>query len=495
MSAAPDPFDPAVLAKLSARDLKVLIWQQQWRNTARPKQLAPTGDWSEWGILAGRGFGKSLTGMNWLGIEALTDPEALPSAVIAPTLNDVRYTCFEGHTGLLNILPPECVKDYNKTNLIVTLDNGAVIRGFSAEEPERLRGPQFARVVGDEVAAWVQGQDTYDMMMFGLRLGPNPKFVWTTTPKPKELIRSLVKPKPGRIITTGSTYENRENLPKSFFDQLAQYEGTQLGRQELEGELIDAEEGGIIQRKWLKKWPANKPLPIFEYIVMSLDTAFTEKTIDRKSHDPDPTACQVWGVFWEDKRARALLLDAWAEHLGMPELIKTVKRERQAAYGDDKDRPMLKPLVGPGRMATSGRKPDLILIEDKGSGISLRQSLEAEGIGAHPYNPGHADKLQRLHMVSHIFAQGLVYIPESERKPGQYKTWAEPVVQQICAYRGPGSIKHDDHVDACTQSLRLLSDKGLLSTLAPSQARKEDPHADPLDKTAPRERKANPYAA
>lgn len=147
-------LDRNTLSRLSERDLKLLLWRQKWLNTARPKQLPPDitdhgngidPEWTEWGLLAGRGFGKSLTGAQWLAHAAITDPEALPSYVIAPTLNDVRYTCFEGATGILTLIPKEIVKDYNRTNLIITLDNGAVIRGFSAEEPERLRGPQASR--------------------------------------------------------------------------------------------------------------------------------------------------------------------------------------------------------------------------------------------------------------------------------------------------------------------------------------------------------------
>lgn len=442
----------------------------------------------------------TLTGANWLVHAALTDPDHLPSAVIAPTLNDVRYTCFEGPTGILSLVPPDIVKDYNKTNLIITLDNDAVIRGFSAEEPERLRGPQFARVWGDELAAWVSDQDTWDMMMFGLRLGTNPRVVWTTTPKPKEMIRGLIEKKTHRHITTGSSYENRANLAGTFFDQLKTYEGTQLGRQEIEGELIDAEEGGVIQRSWLRLWPHDRPLPAFEYVIMSLDTAFTEKTVDRKTHNADPTACQVWGVFWHTDPAtlqattNVMLLDAWQDHLGLPELTRRVKREMQVAYGDDADRPKLRPLVGPARLATSGHKPDIILIEEKGSGISLRQNLEADGIFTYAYNPGGEDKLTRLHVVSDVFARRQVWLPESENpaRKGKPKTWCDPVVVQLCSYRGPGSIRHDDHLDAATQAIRLCKNKGLLKAIKPRDERR-DPIADAEVAYQPRRPRRNPY--
>jgi predicted phage terminase large subunit-like protein len=490
-SAALAALDPKVLAQLTPEHLKMLIWQRKWALTRRDKQTPPPGDWTEWGILAGRGFGKTLTGAQWLGQRAFMDTEALPRAVIAPTLNDVRYTCFEGPAGLMSIIPPDLIADYNKTNLILTLKTPfglATIRGFSAEEPERMRGPQFADLWCDELAAWTQGEETWDMAMMGLRLGPHPRVVWTTTPKPKDLVRKLVEPKTGRVITSGSTYENKANLPDSFFKQLVQYEGTQLGRQELNGELIDAEEGGIIQRSWLKLWPAEKPLPALEWIIMSMDTAFTEKTINKRTFDADDSACTVWGVFQHDDRRNVMLLDCWAEQYGMPDLIKRVKKEMNVAYGDDEDRALIKPLIGPSKMASSGRKPDILLLEDKGSGISLRQMLEREGITAYAYNPGRADKLTRLHMVSHIFARGQVWLPESEKHKGRPKSWIEPMIAQLCSFTGPKSIKHDDYVDAVSQALRLCMDKNLLSDVKQSKRREQE--APPPPRVA-----ANPYTA
>ena len=490
-------FDRATLSKLTADQLKTLIWRQKWLNTARPNQLPPPGDWTEWGLMAGRGFGKSLCGNQWLAIEAVTDPLHLPSAVIAPTLNDVRYTCFEGHTGILTLIPPELVAEYNKTNLIITLTNGSIIRGFSSEEPERLRGPQFCRCYCDEISSWSKDEETWDMMMFGLRLGPNPKVVWTTTPKPKDLIRKLVAPKAGRHITTGSTYDNKANLPDSFFDQLKQYEGTQLGRQELEGELIDAEEGGVIKRSWIRLWPHDQTLPKFEFLVMSLDTAFTEKTVQRKTLNADPTACGVWGVFWHEDRTNILLLDCWEDHLSLPDLTKRVKKEMEIAYGDDDDAPMLKPMFGPSRSTQgygAGRKPDIILIEEKGSGISLRQNLSADGIDTYAYNPGRADKLTRLHLCSDVFARGQVWVPESDKKErrGKPRSWCDNLIVQICSYRGPGSVRHDDQLDQATQAIIFCKNKGLITAVKKDKAERTKDRD--REENPPPKSRGNPYA-
>lgn len=341
----------------------------------------------------------------------------------------------------------------------------------------------------DELAAWQYAEDTWDMMMFGLRLGPNPRVAWTTTPKPREIVRRLITPKPKTVLTVGTTYENKANLPQVFFDELEQYEGTKLGRQELYGELIDPEESGIIRRSWLRMWPSAKPLPPFQFILMSLDTAFTEATLDKKSYDPDYSACTVWGVFQHEKRKHVILLDAWQEQLGLPDLFKRVKREMNCAYGDDEDRAVIKPMFGGNKPLTSGRKPDMVLIEDKGSGISLRQSLESEGILTHAYNPGRADKLTRLHVVSPIFSRRFVWIPESVKNPGRTTSWADTVISQLCSFAGSGSIKHDDFVDSTTQAMRLLMDKRMLDPTKPTVK-----PAEPIPDEA-RKPHVNPYGA
>jgi len=460
----------ALLAQLTPEQRVHLDWQRRWVETARPNQIVPKSDWTEAGFLAGRGFGKTRVGAEWLARAVYEDVGSFDSCVIAPTYSDVKFTCFEGESGLLSVIPRELVAEYNKSDMIIRMHNAAggvsTIRGFSAEKPERLRGPQHTRGWFDELAAWQYGEDTWDMAMLGMRLGRDPQVLWTTTPKPKELIRRLSKPQDRRIIVRGSTFDNRANLPDAFFAQLAQYEGTTIGRQELYGELIDPEETGIVKRSDFRLWPSKKPLPVLEYIVLSLDTAFTEATFDRKKGDPDSTACVVIGSFRDrEGHSHLILLDCWSEQVGMPDLIKRVKRELNVAYGDDQDAALIKPMFGSDKPRLSGRKPDLCLIEDKGSGISLRQMLEREGIMAYAYNPGRSDKLSRLHMVSHIFARKRVWLPESDKYPGRPRTWVEPMLAQLCAYTGPNSVKHDDFVDAMTQCIRLCVDKGLVSVL------------------------------
>ena len=506
MNAAVHDFAPQ-LASLGPEALAYVQWQLKWLDTARMAQLPPDADeqaewleamgdhavcshpaepWIEFGAMAGRGFGKTRVGAEWLGRVAWECTQGLPYSVIAPTQSDVRLTCFEGESGLLSIIPPECVDEYNRGELILKLGNGAMIRGFSAEKADRLRGPQHASVWSDEIAAWQNGEDALDMMEFGLRLGTRPRHLWTSTPRPNAITRRLAKPGKGRILVRGATNDNAANLAKVFLDKIRIYEGTKLGRQELDGELIDAEEAGIIRRSWLNLWPAGKPLPPFEMIIMSLDTAFTEKTID-KSNDPDPTACGVWGLFRIKQQAHVLLLDCWEDHLGLPDLVRKVKKEIEYRYGDDNDQALITPLYGSGKPVTSGRKPDVLLIEDKGSGISLRQTMAELGVDAWAYNPGRADKLSRLHIVSPVFAQRRVWVPESSKLPGKPMTWAEGLIGQLCTFAGEGSIKHDDHVDQTTQALRVMMDKGMLSLVRP--AKQQDVAATPPAKPV-----ENPYA-
>lgn len=448
--------------------------------------------------LAGRGMiptHNTRVGAEWLGRAAWEDPKALPSCVIAPTFGDVRFTCFEGVSGLCNVIPPELISKYNSSDSILVLNNGAIIRGFSAEKPERLRGPEHCRIWMDEVAAWgPTGLDVWNMAQFGLRLGTQPQILWTSTPKPVELVRKLIEPKPKRIIVRGATYDNKANLAESFFENVAQYEGTTLGRQELEGELIDPEEAGILKRSWFKLWPSDKPLPSFSVIIMSLDTAFTEKTNDVKT-EADPTACGVFGVFDHDKVKNLMLLDCWSEHLSFPDLLEKVKHESKTRYGDDREDALVKPLIGSAKMLSSGRKADIILVEEKGSGISLRQSLAAQNIIAYPYNPGKADKLTRLHIVSPLVAKRRVWLPESGVHKGKPRNWVEPFLAQVCAFVGEGSIKHDDYVDVFSQAARLCLDKGFVDVKDKDAAHnhRDAKGREPPDKRP--ERRMNPYAS
>jgi phage terminase large subunit-like protein len=446
------------LEEFTTPELHYLRWKLEWRARARQKQLQPEGQWTIWGIRSGRGFGKTLTAANWLGLLACEISNGY-FAVVAPTYGDVRYTCFEGETGLLNVIPKDLIADVSLSLPSITLVNGSLIRGFAGDSPERLRGPQHHAAWCDEVASWKYPEAAWDNLMFGLRLGDNPQVCWTSTPKPKPFVRALSED-PRTVLVTGSTYENADNLPETYFQNVAKYEGTNVGRQELWGELLDPEEAGFVKRSQWRLWKAGRPLPKFKYVIMSLDTAFTEKTFDKKKQENDPTACSVWGLFDYEKKLQVMLLDCWEDRLGFPALMKRVKKERLLTYGDANE-PRIKPKIEDVkyRVSHQGRRPDLLLIEEKGSGISLRQALAVENVITEAYNPGGMDKLSRLHAVSPMFAHGRVWCVESDVRAGQPKTWANPLISQVCSFVGEGSIEHDDLLDTTTQALKLFMDK------------------------------------
>ena len=479
------------LDELSEHELAVAYWKARWMRQARPKQLPPDAidaHWKVFGICSGRGFGKTLAGANWIGLEAAQHPHSF-NAVIAPTYQDARYTCFEGPTGLLAVIPPILYKpeDYSRSVPALTLWNGAVIRGFAGDSPDRLRGPQHHRVWAEELAAWAYPEEAWSNMIFGLRLGARPRVMWTTTPRPTAFMRERMVHAPGTVIVTGAIHENAENLPDSMLQEIEQYRGTRIWEQEALGRLIDPEEGGVVKRTQWQLWPLAKPLPQFLCVVMSLDTAFTEDTIDKKTRDTDFTACSVWGVFEQEGPTivrtgsqvkqpgtrHVMLLDAWQDKLGFPDLVARVREEALAQYGQAEQ--MADPYFHVKRTKPrGGRSIDMILIEDKGSGISLRQALAREGLLTHAYNPGRADKLARLHLVSPLFAFGRVWAVESDRYPGRPKTWADPLITQVCSYSGEGTIAHDDLLDSTTAALRVVKDQWVPSFNPPLQRNEDD---------------------
>ena len=474
-------------SKLTPLERAIADWQMGWMLKRLPHQVPPKNlDWTIWLLLAGRGAGKTRTAAEVLGSWAVMRPNTR-WLVSAPTYSDLTGVCFEGESGLMKCLPEEVVETYNRSDVELKLVNGSTIKGITAEKPERFRGPQFHGGWLDELAAWQRADEAFDLLMFGMRLGDRPRIICTTTPKPNNIIRNLLK-REGKdvIITRASTYENLANLAPTFRDQILQYEGTTIGRQEIHAEVINPEEMGIIKRSWMKLWPHEKELPELEFIVMSLDTAFTEDTGSTVKGDPDYSACCVWGVFSpRPDRRDIILLDCWQDRLGFPDLIRRVKKEFKAEYAP-RERSLLKPMFGPSHMENSGRRPDLLLIEDKGSGISLRQTLGREGIISAPYNPGRARKLDRLHAISPLFAAGRVWVVESSKAPGHPVSWANPLIEQLCTFSGEGSIPHDDMMDAGVQGLRYIVDRDMIRVTKP------DPPEPRQHDDRP---KGNPYAA
>ena len=431
----------AEFAKLPLVQQAVVNWQLQWLQKAHKHQIEPPGEWwNIWLLMAGRGAGKTRAAAETLAGWAWEQPNTR-WLVSAPTSGDIRGTCFEGDSGLLEVVPKELILDYNKSLHELKLLNGSFIKGIPASEPERFRGGQWHGAWLDELAAWEYLQDSWDMIQFAVRLGQKTKIIASTTPKPKPLIMDLLGREGDDVtVTRASTYVNVANLAPSFQKQILQYEGTNLGRQEIHAEIIDPEEGGIVKRDWFRLWPASKPFPRLEFIIQSYDCATSDKTYN------DPTGSITLGVFKpEDGGMSVLILDCWQEHLQYPDLRPKVINEYECVYGEGKARKLV----------------DLILVEDKSAGISLIQDLQRAHLPVHAYNPGKADKVQRLSIVANIIRAGRVWVPESSKRSGFVRDWAEGMVSQICSF--PEGTVHDEFVDCISQGLRYLRDAGWIS--------------------------------
>jgi phage terminase large subunit-like protein len=245
----------------------------RWLLTARPEQVAPPGPWDVWLILAGRGWGKTRTGAEELADRARRHPNTR-WAVVAPTYADARDTCVEGESGLLHALGDD-VDIWNRSLGELLLVNGSRIKLFSADEPERLRGPQHHGAWCDELAAW-RHKETWDQLQFGLRLGHHPQVIVTTTPRPTPLVRQLVdraKADDGVVVRRGSTFDNAEHLaPAALAELRRRYEGTRLGRQELYAELLVDTPGALWTPDTFRR---TDTFPDLQRLVVAVDPAVT----------------------------------------------------------------------------------------------------------------------------------------------------------------------------------------------------------------------------
>jgi phage terminase large subunit-like protein len=273
------------LGRLSDKELVALGYD--WRVWARENQLPPPGDWRVWLLMAGRGFGKTRSGAEWVRMQ-VEGAHARRVALVAPTIADLRNVMIEGESGILAISHPDFKPDYFASRNRLHWPNGAVALGFSADEPERLRGPQHDAAWCDELAAW-RYPEAWDMLQFGLRLGKDPRIVVTTTPKPVRLVRMLVKD-PAVQVTRGSTRENRKHLAPAFLAEIVRrYEGTRLGRQELEAELLENVAGALWSRDALDAARVREA-PELARVVVAIDPAVSS------GEDADETGIVVAGV-------------------------------------------------------------------------------------------------------------------------------------------------------------------------------------------------------
>lgn len=270
-----------------------------------------------WLVMGGRGSGKTRLGAEWVnalvrGFPPFATHKYGRIALVGETLGDVREVMIEGPSGILAVSRGHRPR-YEPSRRRLTWDNGAVAQIFSSEDPESLRGPQFDAAWCDEVAKWKDAEACFDMLQFGLRLGKRPVQLLTTTPKPVPLIRKLVA-RPDVTLTRMRTEENAANLAAGFLKAVEQnYGGTRLGRQELDGELIEDREDALWTRETLEAATCNRSMERLARIVVAVDPPATSRRTS------DACGIVVAGVSGDgialvlhDGTLRAAKPEAWA---------------------------------------------------------------------------------------------------------------------------------------------------------------------------------------
>lgn len=415
------------LSQLSPRALEELRYM--WEFWARPEQLEPKGsDWDTWVFNAGRGAGKTRSGAEWVRHRIKCGDRRI--ACVASTVGDAYDIMVAGESGLLSV----CWKgdktyrgadmgypEYSPTRRRMTWANGAQVNFYSAEEPERLRGPQFHAAWADEVAAWKNQQDTWDMLQFTLRLGRHPRVMVTTTPKPTKLMRALLKD-PKSHVTSGSTFDNAANLASTSLDKYRRmYEGTRLGRQELYAEMLEEAQGALWSTDLLEACQiAPEEVPEhFNRIVVSVDPAITANA------ESDMTGIVVAAV---DVNGIGYVLED-ATMKGTPQQWASKAVSLYHQY-----------------------KADRIVAERNQGGEMVRRTLEVEDETV-PIRLVHASrgKMARAEPISALYERGLVkHVRGLDELETQMRTW-EPL----------GSIGSPDRLDAMVWALTDLMLNGV----------------------------------
>ena len=283
--------------KLNEQELAALKYD--WTKWARPKQLAPPGDWLGWLILAGRGFGKTRIGSEYVRNYAENNPKAR-IGLIGSTAKDCREVIIEGDSGLLSVCPPWNMPTYQSSRGVLIWPNGATAYLYQAEKPDQLRGPQFNLIWMDELAKYRYADKVFDQIMMINRLpGAITRWIATTTPRPTKLIKSLIQD-PSVVTTTASSLENLDNLSESFKKNVIdRYKGTRLGRQEIEAEILGDIPGALWRRIILDENRVSQ-VPQLKRIVVGVDPAITN---DDSSNE---TGIIVAGI---DKDNQGYILD------------------------------------------------------------------------------------------------------------------------------------------------------------------------------------------
>lgn len=277
LASLPDHEREAFLKDLTEDQMEALLYD--WRGfLARPNQIEPEGDWDIWLLLAGRGFGKTRTGAEWIKEQVATGLYGR-IALVAETETDFRGVMVEGDSGILSCYPKSERPNWSSSTRTLTWPNGAIATGYNATRPDQLRGPQHDLAWSDEICKWKYARETFDQLGLTLRLGPNPRQLVSTTPRPIELLKSILAGKEGAVVTTrGNTDDNKSNLSDKFIRRVyTKFKGTRKGRQELNAELLGDMPGALwsldnidVYRIGIDDIPTT-----FDRIVVAIDPAVT----------------------------------------------------------------------------------------------------------------------------------------------------------------------------------------------------------------------------
>jgi phage terminase large subunit-like protein len=389
-----------------------------------------------------------------LAIPNLSSP--IYFGVVGPTFSAIKETQIEGPSGIHTLLAPwekeRCL--YNKSNQELNFEDKFFIRCYSSEDPSQIRGPSVHGCWVDEIAAMGSRVDeVMDQVGMIVRerppaeIAPHAQIVVTSTPIFTPYLVDIVKASATDkqiIISTGSSYDNAANLSETFFKSIIKHEGTEKGEIEIHGKLIDAESHSIFKRQWFKLWPKEKALPYLIKVFMCADTAFTTK----KEEGRDPSAAVFFGVFEDEDDKddwQLLVLDFYEVWLEYPELRSRFIDDYQGYYGSEGNK----------------RRVDAIVIEYKGSGMSLGADLVRTGMNIIPFNPKSVDKVERAHAISHLVKDGKVWMIESKKRPGTPLPYFDALLDQWCTF--PLS-RRDDLTDCLSSMLHLCSKSDILTS-------------------------------
>ncbi len=273
IASEPQEAQQTFLESLTEDELRALPFL--WDFWAFEHQMPPDGDWRSWVIMGGRGAGKTRAGAEWVrseveGATPLGKGRSKAVALIGETFDQVREVMVFGDSGILACSPPDRRPEWQATRRRLVWPNGAVAWAFSAQEPEALRGPQFDAAWVDEIAKWRKAGDVWDMLQFALRLGNSPRQVVTTTPRNEPTLKRILG-MPTTVVTTAPTEANRANLAGSFLEEVrARYAGTRLGRQELDGVLLEDTQGALWSHASLEAIGVDI-LPELDRVVVAVD--------------------------------------------------------------------------------------------------------------------------------------------------------------------------------------------------------------------------------